>query len=99
MAVDVADCKARLARGEQLPGGVCWNPDRKDEFYECSKEEVATAEGKLSVSWDGTKVVDLESGALTERDQPASYKIDRPVTLAETQATPAPAAKPAKNGN
>lgn len=85
MSIDVADCKARLARGEQLPGGVAWNPDRNPEFYEMSKEDVAVAEGNISVSYDGRTVTDLATGKVTTREQPDRFKANRPVTLAEQE--------------
>lgn len=68
-SVDIAECRRRLANAERMPPGVCYNPDRyPEEFYMCSDLEQAVAEGKVSVSWDGTKVTDLKTGKVTQQE-------------------------------
>ncbi len=57
-----------LARGEQPPGGWCIDFDHPEVAYQCSEEEDAIARGDISVSVDRSKVLDLKSGEVTERD-------------------------------
>jgi hypothetical protein len=59
---------ARLARGEQPDGGWCIDFDHPETVYRCSDEETAVAEGKISVSIDRSKVLDLATGEVTERE-------------------------------
>lgn len=87
MAIDVKDCEARLARGEQLPAGVAWNPDHDPPFYPVTKEQERIANDEISVSWDGKTVTDRKTGEVTHREQPDEYKVNVPLTLAESQAT------------
>jgi hypothetical protein len=80
---EVAEMRARLGRGEQLPAGWTFNPDRDPDVYKATDEELAVANGELSVSWDGRIVTNLATGQVEMRDQPDEFKIARPVTLAE----------------
>jgi hypothetical protein len=67
--VDLEECRKALATGERWPSGICYNPDRyPEEFYPCTDQDQAVAEGKISVSWDGTKVTDLKTGQVTTQE-------------------------------
>lgn len=81
---DVAAQRARLARGEQLEGGWCFDGDRDPDIFRCNETERAVAAGELSVSWDGTKVLNLKTGEMTEGER---IERNRPVTLMEINAT------------
>lgn len=83
MAVNIEQEKKNLLEGRGVSAGVCWNPDRNPEFFECSEEEQAVARGEKSVSWDGRIVTDLVTGESETRDQPDEFKVVTPVTLAE----------------
>lgn len=67
----LAEGRRALLRGEQIPAGLCYDPDRyPEEFYPCSELEERVARGEVSVSWDGTKVTDLKTGVTEDRDVP-----------------------------
>jgi hypothetical protein len=57
-----------IARGEQVEGGWCVDFDHPETVYRCSEEEEAIARGDLSVSVDRSKVLDMRSGEVTERE-------------------------------
>lgn len=70
-----------IARGEQLPGGWCIDFDHPDTVYHCSDEEQAVAAGDVSVSFDRSKVLDLASGEVTERE--ADFRRANPMGMVE----------------
>jgi hypothetical protein len=58
----------RLREGRQIEAGYCLDFDRDPVIYECSEVEEAVARGDTSLSYDGTKALDLKSGQVEVRD-------------------------------
>ena len=85
MAFDLNKERENLAAGRGLSAGVCFNPDRDPDLYECGDDDETAkiAKGEISVSWDGRTVTDLKTGEVTTREQPDEYKVTRVTTLAE----------------
>jgi hypothetical protein len=63
----VDEQRARLGRGEQLEAGWCFDPDREEDVFKCGELEEAVVNDKSSVSFDGSKVVDLATGEVETR--------------------------------
>lgn len=57
-----------VSRGESIEGGWCLDFDHPEVVYRCSDEEEAVARGDISVSFDRSRVLDIASGEVTERD-------------------------------
>jgi hypothetical protein len=82
-AKGVEEQRARLARGQQIEAGWCFDPGRNPEFFRCSAEDERVAKGEISRSWNGTAITDLKSGVVETRDMPADFRLATPVTLQE----------------
>ena len=69
-----------LRNGTGLPDGVCLDFSRNPAIFACSELDERVAKGEVSVSYDGTRILDLKTGEVTEGEA-----IDRsmPVTLME----------------
>lgn len=66
---EMDSARRALSRGEALPAGLCYDPDRyPEEFYPCSDLEERVARGEVSMSWDGVTVTDLKTGKTEDRD-------------------------------
>jgi hypothetical protein len=74
------DVRVALRNGTGLPDGVCLDFARDPYAFPCSDVEERTAQGEVSVSFDGTQILDLKTGEVKE-----GKPIDRsmPVTLME----------------
>jgi hypothetical protein len=72
--------RARLARGDQLEGGWCFDGDRDPAIFRCGEMEESVARGDVSVSYDGMTVTDLKKGMVSEGEK---IERTRPVTLME----------------
>lgn len=78
--------RARLARGEQMEAGWCFDPGRNPDFFRCKDEDERVAKGEVSRSWDGTSLTDLKAGTTETRDMPEDFRLATPVTLQEVAA-------------
>jgi hypothetical protein len=74
------EAQEALRDGTRLPTGVCLDFSRNPAIFACSELDKRVARGEVSVSYDGTQVLDLKTGEMT-----AGEPIDRsmPVTLME----------------
>lgn len=75
--------RARLARGEQIEAGWCFDPGRNPDLFRCSEEDERVAKGEISRSWDGTSVTDLKEGTTETREMPDDFRLATPITLQE----------------
>lgn len=83
MAKNIEAQRAKLAKGEQLDAGFCFDPGRNPDIFECHEEDTAVAAGDVSVSWDGRTVTNLKTGEVETREMPDRFRVAQPVTLAE----------------
>lgn len=74
------EAEAALRDGTRLPTGVCLDFARNPAIFECSELDNRVARGEVSVSYDGTQILDLKTGEMSDGEP-----IDRsvPVTLME----------------
>jgi hypothetical protein len=91
-SAEVKTQRERMGRGEQLEAGWCFDPDRDPDVFRCGELEKKVAEGKVSVSFDGARVMDLESGQVTlQKARPMNVGTmttpNAPATGADTATT------------
>jgi hypothetical protein len=74
------EVRTALRDGSRIPTGVCLDFSRNPYAFPCSDLDKSVANGEVSVSFDGTQILDLKTGEVKEGEP-----IDRsmPVTLME----------------
>lgn len=90
------EAREALRDGTRLPTGVCVDFQRNPAIFECSETDKAVARGEISVSYDGTQILDLATGEMRE-----GKAIDRnvPVTLMEMSEAGSGTGVPATNAD